>query len=455
MAKPCTLEFGADELHLQVPDNADVLRLPPDPLLVNPGHTIQRALHAPIGTVPLADLVRAKRRLKNPLRACIVVSDNTRPVPYQGDQGILEPVISLLRVQQVSEIEILVANGTHRALSEAELRRFLPESVFANRMRVTNHVCTDRSQLRLLGRTRRGTEVWINRHYMEADIKILTGLVEPHFMAGASGGAKSICPGLVGQEATHIFHGAEMMSNSRASSLVLDGNPCREESQNVASMAGADFIVNVTLNRDRQVTGVYAGDVTSAYHAAVERLKASAGIPVASPYDVVLTHAGFVGINHYQAAKSCVEAARAVRSGGSIIVAANHTDIDPVGSPNYRRVLPMLRELGVDGFERRIRQPDWRFVPDQWEVQMWGRVFRKLGRFDTLVYCSPQLTGDAFTEAGIPGDDGGAGLTGLAGRDLAEAMVQHVVDGTIAANPQARLAVLADGPYGVPIVRGA
>jgi hypothetical protein len=331
-------------------------------------------------------------------------------------------------------------------MTETELRRMLPEAAFCDGVTVTNHRCTETAELRKIGRTKRSTEVWINRRYLDADIKILTGLVEPHFMAGVSGGAKSICPGLVGEQVTYIFHGAAMMSDPRADSLALEGNPCREESRAVAGMAGVDFIINVTIDRNKQVTGVFAGDLDCAYHAATRKALSEVVIPFTQPYDFVLTHSGFVGINHYQAAKAAVEAARAVVPGGTLILAANLTDAHPVGGVNYRRVLPLLRELGHDGAEQRLFAEDWKFIPEQWEIQMWARVFRRLGPNGKFILCSPQLTGDKFTEYGIHGQDGGAGLTGT-GRELAEAMIQRILQRI---QPRHRLALLADGPYGVP-----
>ena len=169
-------------------------------------------------------------------------------------------------------------------------------------------------------------------------------------------------------------------------------------------------------------------------------------------YDAVVTHAGFAGINHYQAAKAAVEGSRAVRQGGTMILAANHTEADPVGGPRYRQALPLLNQLGPDGFDQRVLAAGWEFVPEQWEVQMWGRVFRKLGPDGRLVYCAPRLTGPAFAGSGLPGTDGGVGLAGLNGRDLAQAMVQRAIDGLPS---NVRIAVLADGPYAVPLLAGS
>jgi len=449
----CNLEFGNQTLRLQLPGQTDVLTLPHDPALPDPAAAIRQALAQPRGTPPLAELARRKKTALPDPRAVIVVSDNTRPVPYKGPAGILLPVIDILRAAGVARIEILVATGTHRPLADAELRALLPAEVFDGKIAVTNHVCTDAAQLRQIGRTPRGTRVAVNTRYLDADIKILTGLVEPHFMAGASGGPKSICPGLVGEEVTHVFHGAALMDDERCASLNCGDNPCQAEARAVAQMAGVDFIVNVTLNGARQLTGVFAGEMQAAHQAAVARLLNTGAIRIAREYDLVLTHAGFAGINHYQTAKAAVEAVKAVRPGGAIILAANHTDVDPVGGANYRRVLPMLAQLGPAACVRQFFDPAWTFIPEQWEVQMWCRVFRKLAHIENLVYCAPRLTGGLFRERGIPGRDGGAALpAGADDRATAEAMVQRAVDVYSRAHPGANAAVLLDGPYGVPVL---
>ncbi|MBI2441715.1 MAG: DUF2088 domain-containing protein [Lentisphaerae bacterium] len=452
MSKTIQLEFGSATLALGVPARTEQLRLPEGRPLLNPTAAIQDALARPIGAPPLVELARAKVRAKPDAQAVIVISDNTRPVPYLGSQGILEPLIRVLRCQQVRRIALLVATGTHRPLAREELQRLLPSGVFDGSIELVNHCCTDTAGLRLVGRTPRGTQAWVNARYLDADLKILTGLVEPHFMAGLSGGPKTICPGLVGEAATYIFHGASLMANERSDSLVLEGNPCHEEALAVARLSGADFILNVTLDRQKRLSGVFAGDMEQAFTAAARQVLATHAIHIEQPYDLVVTHAGFAGINHYQAAKAAVEGSKAVRAGGRLVLAAHHTDRDPVGGANYQRVLPLLVADGLDGFQRRLFAPDWAFVPEQWEVQMWARAFRRLGGLDRLTYCAPELTGAVFRQRQLPGLDGGAGITGLNGRALAERMVQLAVDRHLAAHPDATVAVLLDGPYGVPTV---
>jgi hypothetical protein len=272
-------------------------------------------------------------------------------------------------------------------------------------------------------------------------------------MAGFSGGRKSICPGLVGLEATHIFHGAEMMMHPKADSLVLEGNPCHEESLEVARLAGCDFLVNVTIDRDRRLTGVFCGDMEAAHAAACARATETNTVRITQQYDTVVTHAGFAGINHYQAAKAACEATKAARPGGGVIMAAHHSDVHPVGGPNYRRLLPMLNELPPDEIHAKLLAPDWTFVPEQWELQKWAAVFARLGTPANLVYCAPRLTGAAFTEHRIPATDGGAGLADDDECRLAAAMVQRALDTRLAATPDATVAILADGPYGVPVLQ--
>lgn len=448
--KSVEIEFGISSFTIRVPDRTDVLTLPDVEAPADPVAEIQRGLREPIGCPTLSEVIRQKT--SDPT-AVIVVSDNTRPVPYRGPGGILEPIIDVLREGGVCHIVVLVATGTHRGLGGSELQELLPPAIRDPDVRVVNHDCTARESLRCIGRTSRGTDAWVNALYLDADIKILTGLVEPHFMAGFSGGRKSICPGLIGLEATHVFHGAAMMMDPRADSLRLEGNPCHEEALEVARMAGCDFLLNVIIDRHKRLTGVFCGEMEAAHAAACARASEANAIPIAHEYDLVVTHAGFAGINHYQAAKAACEAAKAVRSGGTIVLAANHTDIDPVGGAHYRNLLPLLADLGPDRLNERLRAPDWTFVPEQWEIQKWGEVFARLGAMDNLVYCAPRLTGPAFSDSRVPGTDGGPGLEEADECRLAALMVQRAVDRCLEADPEASVAVLADGPYGVPVRR--
>jgi lactate racemase len=455
----CDLEFGNQNLALRLPKNSDLLALPGDQALSKPAEAVRESLANPIASPALAELIQEKTRQTPTVTAAIVVSDNTRPVPYRGPSGILGPVLELLRSSGIQKIKILIANGTHRDMTEQELRAMLPPEAFAPGIEIINHRCDDPDALRPLGKTRRGTEVFINRHYLDADLKILTGFVEPHFMAGVSGGGKSICPGLVGEATMSVFHGAQMMDHEKGASLVIEGNPVQAEVREVADMAGADFIVNVTLDRDKRLTAVFSGDLRAAHDAAITKVLESSRIQIIAKYDLVVTHAGFVGVNHYQSAKAAVEASKALKSGGSIIMAANNIDPDPVGSQAYRSTLALLCQLGPKEFRKRLLSPQWEFTFEQWQPQAWARVLQKLLPAGKLVYCSPQLARTDFAETGIPAINGCAGIAetipGKASLPaIAQASMQQAIDELATERKNLTLAVLVDGPFAVPYFSG-
>jgi hypothetical protein len=217
-------------------------------------------------------------------------------------------------------------------------------------------------------------------------------------------------------------------------------------------MAGADFIVNVTLDKLFRPTGVFAGELDQAHRAAFQHLRSYAAVPFDEPFDAVLTHAGFVGLNHYQSVKAVLAALPAVARGGRLLVLASNSDEDPVGSQRYRSLLHLLTLVGAEAFRRLLFSPDWTFIPEQWEVQAWGRALEQLGPED-LVYYSPQL---AERDCAIlPGLDGNLLLAEECRYRADAGNVQRVVNAFLAeARPQGRgrqprLAFLADGPYGI------
>ena len=425
--------------------------------LPDPAASVEGALEAPLGTPSLAAIVRERLRADPAARAVVVISDNTRPVPYRGEGGILWPVLRRLLEAGLprERILVLVATGTHAPLPERELERMLDPRVLAAGISIRNHDARDPGELAHLGRTSRGEEVYVNRAYLGAGIRILTGLVESHFIAGVSGGRKSICPGLIGERSTHRFHGAEMMAAEGARDLALDGNPCHEEALEVARMAGADFIINATLDKSFRLTGVFAGHLEEAHRAAFDFLAGYVRVPFAQAYDAVATHAGFVGINHYQSVKAALAALPAAGPGGRILVVAANTDADPVGSLRYRSVLALLTLIGAEPFRRLIFSPDWTFIPEQWQVQAWARVLERVGA-EGLTYYSPQM--GARDCSLLPGMDGNRLLPEERRHRAVPGNVQWVLDGFLREvsadcgerlDREPRVAFLADGPYGI------
>jgi nickel-dependent lactate racemase len=461
------IPFGGSSVEARLPDGADVLKMRGPEAVASPAEALREALLSPIASRPLEAIAREKISAcgSGSPKACIVVSDNTRPVPYAGENGILMPVIQTLLAAGFAPraICILIATGMHRHMTRDEMRALVGGGPFELGIEPVNHDCADGGNLADLGFTRRGTHARVDRRYVEADLKVLTGLVESHFMAGASGGPKSICPGLIGEDGTLVFHGPGLMDDPNSRDLNLDGNPVYEEALAVAGLAGADFIVNVTLDNSYHITGIFCGELKAAHEAAVKKLKSYVEIPIERPYDLVVTHGGFVALNHYQAAKAAVASLDAVAPGGGIILAADNRDVEPVGSDRYRTALSLLKLIGPEAFRRLISAPEWTFLPEQWQVQMWAKVFRRID-MGSFVYFAPQLNDLHWRD--LPGIDGRRFLPPerlkLPSPEDAAAVVEKAVDDFLkrrgftqadVAEGRFRIAFLSDGPYGIPMVQ--
>jgi nickel-dependent lactate racemase len=451
--KDIPFDLGYLRFHVKVPDHADILRMGKVSTLANPKQNIRAALESPIASPPLKRIIQEKLTANPNVKAVIVISDSTRPVPYSNEEGILFPIVEVMEEAGLptSQILILVATGTHRPMAEQELHDLLDPRIFEKGIQIVQHDSRNSKELIRIGKTEIGGEIYINRKYMEGDIRILTGLVESHFMAGASGGRKSICPGLLAEDSTHILHSGPILASPKALDLVLDGNPVHEEILTVAQMAGCDMIVNVTLDTNYKLTGVFAGDMEKAHGEAVKKLWSYAAIPATRSYDLVLTHVGYVGMNHYQAAKGALACMPLVKPNSICLLAAPHTDRDPIGSDNYKAMIRLLGEKGPENFSEMILSPSWTFVPEQWEAQMWAKLLLTIP-IQNLIYCSMDISREFFSW--LPGTDA---------RSLApEASdLEELVAGSIKwalehlhsqLNREPHIAVLPDGPYGIPFL---
>jgi nickel-dependent lactate racemase len=458
--KEVGVEYGNRVLSIRVPENSTVLEMKEHPALPDPKAAIEASLRHPIGTQTLPDILKGKGKPADRLTVCIATSDITRPVPYKGESGILPPLLEELHRAGVrrENVTLLVGTGTHRSSTAEEKVAMFGEQVPAQ-YRIIDHDCDDESMLVHVGKTRRGTEIHLNRFFCEADLKIATGLVESHFMAGVSAGRKAICPALVSRKTVEIFHGAEFLDSPLATNLVLEGNPCHEESLEIARTSGVDFIINTVLNRRLELIGVYSGDLVESHARAVELVRDVVAIPVTKEFDIVLTHGGYVGINHYQNAKAAVNALPIVRKNGFILLAACERDEDPIGPATYKTLLHLLKLQGPEGYLSTLRSPSWKFTRDQWEPQMWAKVIRKIGE-EGILYCSPILTEKEHEI--VPGGMGWDFLPARGYKDdteRAREMVQNAV--LFAVNhPKWRgalpsFAFLAEGPYAVPVLKSA
>src|ERR1043165_539622 len=279
------LDYGRTGLDVELPDDRVVgpLQIRAAEPLANPEQAIADAMNHPIGTPPLAELARGRKN------ACILICDFTRPVP---NKLILPPMLRILESQGIAsdDIMILVATGLHRPNQGTELEEMVGPDIVKH-YRIENHFGKKLSDHEFLGMPPNGVPAYIENRYAHADLKIPTGLMEPHLMAGYSGGRKVICPGIAALETVKIWHGPAFLEHPRADSGLLDGNPVHEENTRIAKMAGCDFIVNVCIDGQRRVTWVGAGDMEKAWHEGVRFVENVVKVGVPQPLDVVVTSA--------------------------------------------------------------------------------------------------------------------------------------------------------------------
>jgi nickel-dependent lactate racemase len=268
------------------------------------------------------------------------------------------------------DVIVLVATGTHRANTAAELEAMLGRDVLG-RIKVINHDARDGPSLVDIGVHGDGVPVLLNRHFVEADIRITTGFVEPHFFAGFSGGPKLVAPGLAGLETVLVLHDARRIANPRATWGVLEDNPVHADIRAIASAIGVDFAFDVVLNRDQQIVEAFAGELFAMHFAAVRASRASAMVEVPHRFDVVVTtNGGFpLDQNLYQSVKGMSAAAAVVEHDGLILVASECRD----GFPDFGEFRALLTKA-VPPEARFASLADRRTVPDQWQVQVQARV---------------------------------------------------------------------------------
>ena len=455
MTGPCRLEIDVPAVSFEVPAGTDILTVPKPPAaLADPAGAIAQALATPTGTPPMADVIRDARPDKAPAQrtAVVVVSDQTRPdVPYAGEASILRPLLRALEAQGLmpQNIVVLVATGTHRATTDAEKRRLYGDDVLA-RYPIIDHSATDRDVLRFVTTTDSGTDVLINKRYLDADVKILTGEIKPHFMAGFSGGRKAICPGLANLETLQKFHSPQFLEDPGATNLSLDANPCHREATEVAERVGADFLINVTMNEDKELTGVYAGDWRLAFERATASLAEAVSVPVAVPYEMLITIDST--IDHYQAAKAAIGALPILVDGGTLIQVANSSD--GVGAAEYAHELALLSSLPCprDYIAALFQRPS--VQKDQWEVEMWCKVLEKVGGPAGLIYCTNGIGAGDLEK--LPLTSGYA----YSGESALGPMVEKAIQRVAAAWQQRlgrppRLGLIRDGAHAIPVLRDA
>jgi len=364
----CSLAYGRGTLDVELPERhvVKVLGYKTAKPIANPVKEVRRLLHTPTDAEPLEVLASGKES------ACIVISDITRPVP---NKVILPPILETLEKAGVprSGILILVGTGLHRASTKEEKLEMLGEDIVQN-YRIIDHNAQRRHEHEFLGETSGGVPMWIDRRYLEADVKILTGLIEPHFMAGWSGGRKSICPAITATETIGAWHKPRFLEHENAKFGVLDGNPVHAEQLEIARKVGCDFIVNVVIDSNRKILKVVAGDMEAAHLEGVAFARTCVVDTVPEPVDIVVTSgAGYpLDKTWYQSIKGVVAAIDILKPGGTIILSASCDE--GLGSREFELIAEKFET--IDAFMAAILADEF-FVVNQWQLEELAKALRK------------------------------------------------------------------------------
>ncbi len=418
--------YGKDGMILRVPGDSTVLVGKDASAVAEPIEAVADALKNPIDSPSLTELLDKNR----PGTVAITISDITRPVP---NKVFLPPMLEVLNAAGVadSQIVIIIGTGMHRPSTPAE-HEILVGGEIQSRIEVIDHTADNPDTLVAVSKD---PPVSINRRFAEADFRIVTGYIEPHFMAGFSGGRKGVCPALVDLATIERFHGYETLADPQADAGVLEGNPCHRIALRVARTVGVDFLFNVAITRSREIAGIYCGELNAAHLEGCKDVAEWASTDVAEPFDLVITNGGGYPLDatFYQTVKGMCGALPALGSESTLLIVAGCSE--GLGDDAYAELV-----LSYGG--------DWRrFLSDiadgetirfcQWDLQMRCRVLERIG-LEKLRFVSDGIEREIQKRISV---------TPILGDGDARARAQRAIDDFAGANPDARIAVIPDGPY--------
>ncbi|MFH0991705.1 MAG: nickel-dependent lactate racemase [bacterium] len=412
------LAYGKNGLEVEVPENnlLKILSHGAASPVQNPEETVRTALDGPIDSSSLRELSAGKRS------AVIVICDITRPVP---NRILLPPILEILKKNGIdrSAITILIATGLHRPSTLEEIETMVGSEI-AREYTIISHKARVAEEQHYFGKTKRGTPVFIDKRYCSAGLKITLGFIEPHLMAGFSGGCKLIAPGCAGEETIKALHAPGILEHPDCREGSIDNNPLHHELLEIARMAGHDFIVNVSLNPNGQITGIFAGHPEHAHETGIRAVRTMVAASVNKPADIVITtSAGYpLDLTYYQAIKGLTASLPAVKKGGMIILAAECAE--GLGSPEFTAMA--IKYSTADEFRSWMMANP--VVVDQWQLEECAKVVRHAEVILVSTGISPENLGKLFI--------------------LSAATVEEALQrGFQALGAGARVAVIPKGPY--------
>ena len=422
------LNYGRGSIPLNVDDswNPEVIRKPLMPYEKNPKLAISKALNNPINALPLSEAAKGRKSV------CILICDITRPVP---NHLILPEILAVLVKSGIptKNIEILIATGLHRPNEGEELKQLVGNEWILNNIKISNHFAKNEADHAFVGTTTKDTTVKLDKRFVNADLKIVTGLVEPHFMAGYSGGRKVIAPGIAHQETITTFHNHKFMSDPGADSCILEGNPLHEEQLEIVSMLGEVLCVNTVLDEHRNLSLVNYGEVIASHLEAVSFAKDYLSVPVKRKFNTIVTSAAGYPLDatYYQTVKGMVVPYQILEPGGDLIIASECSE--GLGSIEFKQAQQILVDEGSDHFQYKISKKSYAAV-DEWQTQMQTKIMN-VGNVHlyapSLHHSDKEFTGVNVIE------------------NLDEFVRSRVIN-NLNALGESSLAIIPEGPYVVP-----
>ena len=420
------LLYGRGELSVDLPETSEVtlIRKPKMPKLEDPTLAVESTLSSPTASAVL------KNHAKNARTACILICDITRPVP---NSLILGPIIRRLMTLGVplKHITVLIATGLHRPNEGTELEELIGDPWVLENVNVENHFARDDSAHIEVGTTKKGNRILLDHRFVSADIKIVTGLVEPHFMAGYSGGRKVIAPGVAHAETITTFHSARYMEDPLAANCNLEGNPLHEDQLEIVEMVGGALAMNLVIDEFRDLSFINFGEIVSSHLEAVAFIRKYAEVKVPQRFKTVLTScAGHpLDLTYYQTVKGMVGPLDILDKGGDLIIVSSC--IEGMGSEEFIAAQKRLVEMGPSGFLNAITQKQYADI-DEWQTEMQLKPMR----VGSIHLYSEGLSDKDWFATGVNKVDN----------------LQNCIEQSFVRHKQNKIAVIPEGPYVIPFL---
>ena len=416
------LAYGKKGYKLKVPANFDVIEPKFIKEVGSAKEEINKALLSPTNSKPLRSLLEGKNDI------AISVCDITRAQPRKV---VIETIVEHIKdLIPISNIKILIATGTHRANTKEELIEMLGKDIVET-LNVINHVCDDKESLIEMPTSLDDVNVLLNKHWVNADFRITTGFVEPHFFAGFSGGSKLVAPGLAGLKTIMKLHNYKRLNNPNSIWGEVEKNPIQQDVRKIAKETGVDFTLDVALNRDQKITNVFSGDLIDSHNEACNFARETAMVQVSQPYDLVITsNSGYpLDQNLYQTVKGLSAASQIVKDNGEILCLSECSD----GIPSHGKFYSLLSEFSdPEQVEGMLSDPNFH-CQDQWQVQILSQIAKKSNI-------------NLYTE-------------GLSDKEIKNAFMfnasdpQRFIDQKVKENTNIRGCVLPEGPITIPVLK--